>query len=313
MDQLSQWQIHAISDNVTHLSQQRETKAMAAVRVREGVVGKTYPFQIMAAVSMSQITTRDGDTQYINPTLTKRRANLLDFAVAALIDDFDVLKTLTNPQSEVAQAIVNARNRTLDDLILGVAGLDAAAATGTAVGGILGLATTVDEGAESTATSALPTAQQILHGGTNLTMAKIRQAGEKMDSADVAEDDRYFFYSPLAMRSLLADNQVTSSDYSSINALQQGRFPMDAVWYGFKWRMSTRLPVAVPPAATASVRSCIAVQKQGVGLAVGTIQGVEVTTAVHKWNNPQVVLKLSAGGVRIDDNCVVQVDVLETA
>lgn len=308
MDQLSQWQIHAISDNVTHLSQQTETKAMAAVRVREGVTGKTYPFQRIAAVSMTQVTTRDGDTTYINPTLTKRRANLLDFAVAALIDDFDVLKTLTNPQSEVAQAIVASRNRQLDDLIIGVAGLsDTGTTAGMGTGGILGYATTVDEGAESTSQTALGTGQQILHGSTNLTMSKIRNAGELMDSGDVNDQDRYFFYSPKAMRSLLSDTQVTSSDYSSIEALRLGRFPMDATWYGFKWRMSTRLP-----SSATNIRSCIAVQKQAVGLAVGTIQGVEVTTAVHKWNNPQVVLKLSAGGVRVDDLGVVQVDVDES-
>jgi hypothetical protein len=87
---------------------------------------------------------------------------------------------------------------------------------------------------------------------------------------------------------------------------------MDATWYGFKWRMSTRLPLAVAPAGTANIRSCIAVQKQAVGLAVSLVKELEVTTAVHKWNNPQVVIKLSAGGVRIDDNGVVQVDVDES-
>ena len=311
--QIPAWMQHGITAAVTHLAQQKESKAMSAVRVQEGVVGKTHPFNRLASFEMVDVTTRDGDTQYLNPDMSKRRANLLDAAAAVLIDEFDTLKTMTSPQSEFSIGLARARNRKLDRFLLTIQGLDAAGTVGTQVGGILGLATTVDEGAESTSTAQLPAAQQILHGSTNLTMAKIRTAGEMLDTAEIDQDDRYAFYSPKMMRALLSDNQVTSSDYSSINALQQGRFPMDAVWYGFKWRMSNLLPVAVPPAATANVRSAVFFQKQAVGLAVGLIKGVETTIATGKWNNPQVVIKLSCGAVRIEDAGVVQVDCLETA
>jgi capsid protein len=306
-DQLPQWFIHAVSDNVTHLAQQEQTEAMAAVRVREGVVGKTYPFQRMAQVSLTEQFVRDGDTQYLNPTLSKRRANLRDFNGALLIDDFDQVKTLTDPQSEFAMALVRARNRTIDDLILGVRGLTAAGAADTPVGGILGLAPTVDEGAETSTTTALPSAQQIVNAGANLTMAKIRQAARIMNLSDVDMNDRYFFYSPVGMDKLLSDTTVTSSDYNTIKALQQGGFPQDAVWMGFKWRMSNRLP------KTGNIRQCIAVQKSCVGFAVAIISDIEIDKAVHKWNNQQVLIKFSGGGVRIDDAGVVQVDIDETA
>lgn len=305
--QLDQWFIHAVSDNVTHLAQQEQTKAMAAVRVREGVVGKTFPFQRMAQVSMTETFVRDGDTQYLNPTLSKRRAALRDFTAALLVDDFDQIKTLTDPQSEFALALVRARNRTLDDLILGVRGLQSGGTADTPIGGILGLAPTVDEGAETSSTSALPSTQQVVNAGTNLTMAKVTQTAFLMDSADVDPNERYFFYSPAGMKKLLTDTQVTSSDYSTIAALTRGGFPMDATWMGFKWRMSTRLP------KVGNIRQCIAVQKQCVGFAVGLIEGVEIDKAVHKNNNQQVLIKLSAGGVRVDDAGVVQVDIDETA
>jgi hypothetical protein len=305
--QMDQWFIHAVTDNVQHLAQQKVSKAMGAVRMAEGVVGKTYPFQRLAAVSLTQVTTRDGDTQYLNPTQTKRRAQLLDFTGAILIDDFDKIKTLTSPTSEFALALARARNRTIDDLILGVAGLGTAGATGTAVGGILGLATTVDEGAETSGTSALPTAQQIVDGGTGLTMAKVRQAARIMNLSDVDDDDRYFFYSPIGMDKLLSDSTVTSSDYNTIRALQQGGFPMDATWYGFKWRMSNRLP------KTGNIRQLIAVQKMCVGFAVAMAADVEIDRAVHKNNNTQVLIKYSGGGVRIDDAGVVQINIDETA
>ena len=254
-DQLPAWFIHAVSDNVTHLAQQEQSQAMAAVRTREGVVGKTFPFQRMAQIALTEVTVRDGDTTYLNPTLSKRRANLRDFSGALLVDDFDQIKTLTDPQSEFALALVRARNRSLDDLIVGVRGLTAAAAADTPVGGILGLAPTVDEGTETSSTSALPTAQQIVNGGTTLTMAKVRQAARIMNAADVPQEQRYFFYSPIGMDKLLSDTTVTSSDYNTIRALQQGGFPQDATWMGFMWRMSNRLP------KVANIRQCIADRK----------------------------------------------------
>lgn len=304
--QLEQWFIHAVSDNVTQLAQQRESYGMAAVTVREGVTGKTYPFQRIDQIALVDVTVRDGDTTYLNPTQTKRRANLSDSAGAILTDDFDKIKTLTDPQSEFARALANARNRKIDDLLLGVRGLTAAAAADTQVGGILGLAPTVDEGAETVSTTALPTAQQIVNGGTGLTMAKVRQAVRIMNLADLDQSDRYFFYSPIAMDKLLSDTTVTSSDFNTIRALQSGGFPMDATWMGFKWRMSNRLP------KVANIRQLIAVQKQCVGFAVGLTQGVEINEAPHKWNNMQAIIKFSGGAVRIDDAGVVQVDIDES-
>lgn len=301
--QLEQWFIHAVSDNVTQLAQQKQSRVMGAVRTQEGVKGKTYPFQRLAAVSMSEVFVRDGDTQYLNPTQSKRRANLRDFTAAVLIDDFDQIKTLTDPQSEFAQALAMARNRTLDDLVIGVAS--------GGVGGAIGLAPTVDEGAESTSTSALSSfdggSHVIVNGGTNLTMAKIRQTARVMNNQEVPDEERYFFYSAEGMDKLMSDSTVTSSDYNTIRALQGGGFPMDATWMGFKWRRSQRLP------KSGNIRSCIALQKQAVGLAVGMIEGVEIDKAVHKNNNQQVLIKLSAAAVRIDDAGVVQVDIDETA
>jgi hypothetical protein len=306
-DQIPAWMMHAISDNVTTLAQQRQSKAMSAVRVQEGVVGKSYPFHTLSTLDLAAITARDGDTQYLNPTMGKRRAQLLDFGAAVLIDEFDTLKTMTDPQSEFAKALAFGRNRKIDDLLLGVAGLGSAGASGTAVGGILGLATLVNESGESTSTSALPTAQQIVNGSANLTMAKLRTAKQMVDEADEFDsEDWYFFYSPDGMNSLLADPQVTSSDYSTIQALQRGGFPQDQMWMGFKWRMSNRLPKA------SNIRSLIAVNKSSVGFAVGLIKGVEIDRNPAKWNNNQVVIKLSGGAVRIEDKGVIQLDIDES-
>lgn len=306
-EQIPAWFVHAISDTVTQLAQQKQSKAMGSIRMESGVVGKTYPFNRIAAMNLTEVTTRDGDTQYLNPPQSKRRAVLRDFTGYVLIDDFDAAKTPTGPQSEFAQILAFALNRQYDDLVIGIAGLTAAGAAGTATGGILGKATTVDEAAETSASTDLPAAQQIVNAGTNLTQAKVLSAKKIMDEADVEEEDRYFFYSPAGITKLLTETPTVSQDFNTVRALVAGGFPLDQTWLGFKWRMSTRLP------KTGNIRSCIAVQRMAAGLAVGLTRNVIVSDAPHKNNNTQVGVKLSAGCVRVDDKGVIQLDIDETA
>ncbi|HEY1244548.1 MAG TPA: phage capsid protein [Hyphomicrobiaceae bacterium] len=284
------WFIHAVSDNVTQLAQQKMQKTRGSYRVREGVVGKTYPFNRIGTVSMASAV-RDSDTTYVNPPQSKRRAILTDWAVAALIDEFDEIKMLADPESEVAQIMAYARNRKLDEICLGAA---------------LAAVTNVNESAETTSTTAIPAGQQIAAGGTGLTVDKVLAAAEVMNTQDVDTDDRYFFYSPHAMTNLLKNTQVTSSDFNTIQALARGGYPFDQTWMGFYWRQTTML------AKAGNIRSCIAWQKMALGVAVGLITDVKINEAPHKWNNTQVVLKLSAGAARVDDAGVVQVDIDET-
>jgi hypothetical protein len=300
------WFIHAVSENVTQLAQQKTAVVTGSCRTKEGVVGKTWPFNRIGSEDMIQITTRDGTTQYANPPQTKRRAVLLDFGLAVLIDDFDEIKTLTNPMSEHAQIMGYALARKRDALCLSVDGLVAAGTAGAGSGGFLGKVTTVDEAGETTSLTDLPSAQQIVHGSTNLTMAKIRSAKLLMDNADVEPEDRYIFASPGGVSKMLTDATVTSSDYGTIKRLIDGGFGMDETWMGFKWRMSTRLFKA------GNIRQCIAVQKMGVGLALGLVKGVEMSKNPERWNNDQAIIKLSGGAARIDDARVVQIDIDES-
>src|SRR3989304_5216249 len=93
------WFIHAVSNTVTQLSQQRRSIVDGAVRLATGVKGKTHPFNRIGAQDRVQTTPRDAATQYANPPQSKRRASLYDFGLAVTIDDFDEIKTLTDPTS----------------------------------------------------------------------------------------------------------------------------------------------------------------------------------------------------------------------
>lgn len=298
------WFIHAVNDTVVQLAQQKKSMVRGAIRTREGVTGKTDPWQRIGSVDM-QVIARDTDTTYLNPPQSKRRAVLADRAAAVLIDDLDQVRMMTNPQSEFSQILTFARERELDKITLGKSTTDA--------GGILGTATNVDEAGETTSQGSLPSTggplgigQVIVDGGTGLTMAKILDSKQLFDEQQVDPEDRYFFYSPRGMRKLLTDSQVTSSDFNTIKALSTGGFPNDQQWMGYYWRMSVLMP------KTGNIRSCIAFQKQSVGLSIGLIKDIEVDKATHKWNNTQVVIKLACGAVRADDLGVVEIRIDES-
>lgn len=304
------WFIHGVNGAVQHLAQQKVRRTEGACELKEGVTGKTWPFNLMGAQEWQQVTGRDQPTTYINPPQSKVRASLVDFDAFALVDTLDEIRELADPRAAVTQALVYGRNRTLDARLLRPLGLTPAGVAGTQIGGILGLKTTVDEAAESTGLVALPTTQQIVHADQGLTVAKIATAKLKMDNAGVDEEDRYLFISPFAMNNLLTDTTVTSQDYNTIRVLNAGQFPMDGTWYGFRIRQTIGLSTQLDSAKV--IRNCIAVQKMAVGMAVGLITALEVDKAVHMRNNWQVGGKLSAGAVRKDDSGVVQIDVRES-
>lgn len=293
------WFIHAVSNTVVQLSQQRKSVIDGAVRMATGVKGKTYPFNRIGSQDMVAITTRDATTQYANPPQSKRRAQLYDFGLAVLVDEFDEIKTLTNPMSELSQILGYALERKKDDLVL--------SQSTTQVGGALGTAETVDEGANSSSATAFNTADyQIANGGSGFTMSKIRQSKRIMGDNNVEMSDHFMFYSPKGMEQLLSDPTATSADYTTINALSSGGFPMDATWYGAKWRESTKLY------KTGNIRSCLRIQKMGLGLALGLVKQVEMGRDPQHWNNMFAMVKLSGGSVRVDDTCVIKIDIDES-
>ena len=310
------WFHHALTDTVYQLAQQKPSKMYSAVRVKEGVTGKTQPFDRIGPVSMAPITQRHQVGVGSDIPKTKRRVALKDFYVRVYVDDLDQVRQLPSLQSEDTQQVAYSRNRHLDVLI---------------TAGALGTATNVDEANESTSTTALPTTggpgnvgQVIVNGSAGLTLTKIMDAKWIFDENNVDSEDRYFFYSPRGMRRLLEDTKVTSSDYNTVKALVSGGFSEDEMWHGFRWRMSNLLPkagvITLPdgqlyPVITspgANIRSCVAWQKNALGAAVAGIGGISVKDRPDMIRTTQVELVLSANAIRIEEVGVLRIDIDES-
>ena len=134
--------------------------------------------------------------------MARRMVTLTDYEYADLIDDQDKLRMLIDPTSTYARAAAAAIGRAMDDTI--ITALGASAKTGTT-------------GSTSTA---LPSAQKIVHGSAGLTLAKMISAKKILDEADTDPSvPRYMVVSPEQIEDLLNLSTVTSADYNTVNTL----------------------------------------------------------------------------------------------
>lgn len=309
--------IHQIDDALTRRAQQTQRMTTGVVREKTGVVGKTWPIQRISSVELPEVLTRNGTTQFLDPFKDKRRIKLRDFRGWIQLDSLDQAKELVNAESENVIQLENARARRMDKLLLSIPGRDPAGVAGTQVGGLLGVVETVDEANESTGSAALPSAQQIVHNSQGLTIAKMADARTKLRLTGYDLDDLYAFISPIAVKQLLTNAQVTSADYATMQAItriDQGGFGMDEKLYGWRIRETIQLPSAVNAGDAHTIRSCIFFAKSSTVYAHGAIpvaDGVQVVRNPERNNDLQCGLLMSGAAGRADDVLVIQVDIDE--
>lgn len=272
--------VQQYSANVQMLSQQMGSRLRDAVRI-ENIVGKNAFFDQVGLATAQKRTTRHGDTPQIDTPHARRRVSLVDYEYADLIDDQDKIRMLIDPTSAYAQAAAAAMGRAMDDEII-------AAAIGTAFTG--------ETGSTSTA---LPAGQKIADGGTDLTLAKLREAKKTLDLADVDPSiQRYIAVGPNQIESLLGDTNVTSSDFNSVKALVQGEID---TYMGFKFIVTNRLT------KTGDIRSCFAWAEDGLLLGVGKDSSARIDERADKGYATQVYYCMSIASTRMEEEKVVQI------
>lgn len=278
--------VQQYGSNVQLLSQQKGSRLRSCVR-EEPQVGKNGFYDQIGATTARKRTERHGDTPLISTPHSRRRVSLSDYDWADLIDDLDKVRLLIDPESAYAKNAAFAMGRGMDDEII-------TAFTATAYTG--------EEG--STAVT-FPTSQQIDISGT-LTVAKLIEAKEKLDAAEVDEDmQRYFMGSANVLSDLLAITQLTSSDYNTVRALVKGEID---TFLGFKFKRSERLPLDRTTSGSGSGdRSCFAWAEDGVLLGVGKNPVPRIDERADKNYSTQVYYSMAIGATRMEEKKVVEV------
>jgi hypothetical protein len=277
--------VEQYSSNIQMLSQQKGSLLRDKVRV-ESVTGKNAFFDQVGSVTASVRSTRHADTPQSDTPHSRRRVSLVDYEFADLIDDLDKVRMLVDPTSTYALAAAYAMGRAMDDAII-------TAATGSADTGVAG----------GTAV-ALPSSQIITEAGTTgMTIAKLREAKEIIDLADVDPSlPRHIIVSPKQITDLLGTTEVTSSDFNTVKALAQGDINS---FLGFNFIVSNRLAVA------SQIRDCVAFVSDGIGLAVGKDSTARIDERADKGYATQVYYSAAFGATRMEEDKVVKIQAYE--
>jgi hypothetical protein len=273
--------VNQFSSNIQMLSQQMGSLLRNAVDV-ETVNGEKAFFDQVGSAAAVLRTTRHADTPLIDTPHSRRMVTMSDYEYADLIDDQDKVRLLVDPTSTYARAAAAAMGRAMDDVIISAA-----------------LSTSLT-GKDGTTSTPFDTNNQIAVGAAGLTLAKLIEAKEILDSNDVDPSiPRYIAVSPKQITNLLDDPEVTSADYNTVRALVKGELD---TYVGFKFVTTNRLGLD-----GSGDRRCFAWAMDGIKLAVGKEPSARIDERADKSYATQVYYCMSVGATRMEEAKVVEI------
>eukprot|EP00828_Plagiopyla_frontata_P016340 TRINITY_DN2143_c0_g1_i4.p2 TRINITY_DN2143_c0_g1~~TRINITY_DN2143_c0_g1_i4.p2 ORF type:complete len:379 (-),score=27.49 TRINITY_DN2143_c0_g1_i4:666-1802(-) len=292
---IEQWWIDTYEENVLHALQQKDSRLSGCVSPGT-MKGKRRRFNYLGEAEMTEMTGRNEDTiwtddEFFNRWITARR-----FSKSSIIEDEDVMRAFTEPNSDLVQAAVFAGRRQKDKVI--IEAMNAVAYTG--------------EDAE-TAVS-LPDSQKLnvqlgsplgAPANTGMNLAKILEAKFLLDDADIDDDiPRFYTVTATQLKELLNTTEIKNADYNNVKALAEGKIDTFA---GFKFiRVSSKI---IPWAN--NIRVNFAWARDSVKFAVSKDIHTKCAELPSKNFNLGVQTRMRVGAVRLFDKGVVYVPCAE--
>jgi hypothetical protein len=274
--------VNQFSSNIQMLSQQMGSLLRNAVDV-ETVNGEKAFFDQVGSAAAVLRTTRHADTPLIDTPHSRRMVTLSDYEYADLIDDQDKVRLLVDPTSTYARAAAAAMGRAMDDVIISAA---------------LGTAKTGKDG--GTTTNFDTTNNQIAASATGLSLAKLIEAKEILDSGDVDPSiPRYIAVSPKQISDLLNNTTVTSSDFNTVKALAMGEINS---FVGFNFIVTNRLGLD-----SSNNRRVFAWAMDGIKAAIGKEPTARIDERADKSYATQIYYCMTLGATRMEEKKVVEV------
>ena len=273
--------------DVQLVMQQTKSRLEDTVTPHPGIVGSSKAVDRMGEVEPEEMTERHGDTRITEADHQRRYIDLRDYNVALLLDKADEWKILADPTNKYTQGSVAGMNRKKDKVIIAA---------------LFGNARNV-----ANALVALPAEQKVLANNEPITMAKLRAAIEihnanEMDSPEEG-GERTFVFNSTVLTNLMAEPQITSADYNTLQALMD--FKVD-FFMGMKWKR-----VEFLPKTAAGVRSCAIYGKSYIGFGTGAQVKNRLSERADKNHAKQTYTEMSIGAVRIEDKGVVEIQCQE--
>jgi hypothetical protein len=271
-------------DFVIHAVNQTQSRLGDACRVKNNVIGATARFNKLDD-SDPYSGSRHGDTILADDAHTYVDATLLDWHKALLVDEMDKIKTLVNLENEYTRNIIAAFQRRKDKSIISE-GLSQSAATYSVTG-------TANSGLEYTT---------------------LVDAAALAEDLEWPEEDRFMGYTGASLGTLLDDPQLTSKDYGTLRAIQDGRLSPNERFLGFKWRKLNGPYLLAAGKRTGAVgnvtaETLYAWERDAIGLAIGKEAKVRIAERADKNHSIQVYGCMSLGACLIDNDRVIDLSI----
>ena len=278
------------------------------------VTGEDAYYDQLGSVFATAVVDSGSDTDSPSDSIShlRRKVDLTNYEVGLLLDRFDKVQTLINPESEYVMRQVSSLMRKKDIEF---------------IKGALGTASTGKAGAGS---ADLAAGNKILQANAGLTIDKIREARAILQKNGVDLDDplneAYLAVTPTQIEDLLGAEKATSADFMNVKALVSGAID---TFYGFKIVVSNLLPFVATdsnvanltwsasdvPAVSSTddnVRANFAWVKSGIRTGVGINIETDIAKRADKRFNYYAYSAMRCGSVRMEEEKVVQIGCDET-
>lgn len=203
--------VQQYATTVALLLQQRGSKLRNAVTTGSYIGKQASPVDQIGSIAAQKVTSRFAPMGRVDAPMDRRWVFPTDYDLPQLIDKFDKLRLLTDPESAYVQNAVYAMGRAMDDEII-------AAFHGTSKTGEAGATNTT-----------LPSGQTVLVGtggaASNLNVAKLRAAKKILmaNEVDLEADPIFAVITASQHDALLNEIQVISRDYNETPVLVNGK------------------------------------------------------------------------------------------
>lgn len=286
--QITEAFVQEFADNFRHVAQQKQSRFEPTVMIEPGIRGTSKSINRLGQRTAQRRTTRHGNTPLNDQPHSTRYLDLIDWEDGDMIDEQDKVRMLVDPTSDYVAAIVAALNRAKDRVVIDALG---GAARTTVAGG----------------TATLPAGQIIAAGGQGLTRAKLITAREifrRNETDSEAGEDVYIAMSASGLGDLLTDTTMTTTEINTVLSMQSGTYS-NATLFGFKVVPCEFLPL------NGTTRSLFAYAKSGVSMGIGENIVTEVAKDPSRSFSTRVYCRMSIGAVRVEEEKVVQIDIVE--
>jgi hypothetical protein len=282
--QITTAMVEQYKGNVEHLVQQKGSRLRSSVSV-ETVTGKNAFFEQIGSTAAQLRTSRHADTPRMDTPHARRRVSLEDYDWADLIDSEDRVRLLIDPQGPYATAASNALGRAIDSAIV-------SAADGTAFTGVAGGTSTAYDSSNTVdvQVGVSPAAD------TGLNVGKLRAAKNVLDANEADDEDRYCIINAKQLQNLLAETEVTSSDFATVKALVSGQ--VDS-FLGFQFIRTELIGTD-----SNSDHKVLFWQKAGMKLAMGAEPTIKISERADKNHATQVFASMTIGATRMQEELV---------